>query len=77
MNLIMETAAADAEFVYNELYDQTKRRRACQSTSSRTRGRRSCALNGDVVFEPGLLSTFAASVDAGQTFVAVQHGQRR
>lgn len=71
MNLIMEAAAADAEFVYNELYDQTNTSKSLLKALRLAPAGDVLWLNGDVVFEPGLLSAFASAVKAGQTFVAV------
>jgi CDP-glycerol glycerophosphotransferase len=71
MNLIMEAAAADAEFVYNELYDQTNTSKSLLKALRLVPDGEVLWLNGDVVFEPGLLSAFTPAVAAGQTFVAV------
>ena len=71
MDLIMEAAAADAAFVYNELYDQTN---TCKSLLKALRLAPPGGvlwLNGDVVFVPGLLDELRKHVDAGRTFVAV------
>jgi len=71
MDLIMEAAASDAAFVYNELYDQTN---TCKSLLKALRLAPPGGvlwLNGDVVFVPGLLDELRKHVDAGRTFVAV------
>jgi CDP-glycerol glycerophosphotransferase len=71
MDLIMEAAAADAAFVYNELYDQTN---TCKSLLKALRLAPPGGvlwLNGDVVFVPGLLDALRPHIDAGRTFVAV------
>ena len=71
LGLIMEAAAGDAAFVYNELYDQTN------TSKSLLRGLRLAPpgdllwLNGDVVFVPGLLDELRPYVEAGRSFVAV------
>jgi choline kinase len=71
MDLIMEAAAGDASFVYNELYDQTN---TCKSLLKALRLAPPgdvLWLNGDVVFVPGLLDALRPQIEAGQTFVAV------
>ena len=71
MDLIMEAAAADAAFVYNELYDQTN---TCKSLLKALRLAPPGGvlwLNGDVVFVPGLLDELRKHIEAGRTFVAV------
>lgn len=68
--LIMEAAAADAAFVYNDLFDETN------TSKSLLRGLRMSPpggvlwMNGDVVFTPGLLAFLRGEV-AGGSFVAV------
>ena len=71
MDLIMEAAAGDAAFVYNELYDQTN---TCKSLLKALRLAPPgdvLWLNGDVVFVPGLLDALAPDIEAGRGFVAV------
>ncbi len=71
MGLIMEAAANDAAFVYNELYDQTN---TCKSLLKALRLAPPGGvlwLNGDVVFVPGLLDELRKHIEAGRTFVAV------
>jgi CDP-glycerol glycerophosphotransferase len=71
MDLIMEAAAGDAAFVYNELYDQTN---TCKSLLKALRLAPPgdvLWLNGDVVFVPGLLDELRKHIEAGRTFVAV------
>src|SRR5262249_12604687 len=71
MDLIMEAAAGDAAFVYNELYDQTN---TCKSLLKALRLAPPGGvlwLNGDVVFVPGLLDELRKHIEAGRTFVAV------
>jgi choline kinase len=71
MDLIMEAAAQDAAFVYNELYDQTN---TCKSLLKALRLAPPgdvLWLNGDVVFVPGLLDSLTGHIAAGRTFVAV------
>jgi choline kinase len=71
MDLIMEAAAGDAAFVYNELYDQTNTSKSLLKALRLTPPGDVLWLNGDVVFVPGLLDALAAHVAAGRTFVAV------
>jgi CDP-glycerol glycerophosphotransferase len=71
LDLIMEAAAGDAAFVYNEIYDQTN---TCKSLLKALRLAPPGGvlwLNGDVVFVPGLLDELRKHVEAGRTFVAV------
>jgi choline kinase len=71
LDLIMEAAAGDAAFVYNEIYDQTN---TCKSLLKALRLAPPGGvlwLNGDVVFVPGLLDELRKHIDAGRTFVAV------
>jgi choline kinase len=71
MGLIMEAAADDAAFVYNELYDQTN---TCKSLLKALRLAPPGGvlwLNGDVVFVPGLLDALRPYLDAERSFVAV------
>jgi CDP-glycerol glycerophosphotransferase len=71
MGLIMEAAADDAAFVYNELYDQTN---TCKSLLKALRLAPPGGvlwLNGDVVFVPGLLDALRPHLDADRSFVAV------
>jgi CDP-glycerol glycerophosphotransferase len=71
MDLIMEAAAGDAAFVYNELYDQTNTAKSLLKALQLTAPGDLMWLNGDVVFVPGLLAGLRPRVEAGRTFVAV------
>ncbi|GIJ51505.1 hypothetical protein Val02_83910 [Virgisporangium aliadipatigenens] len=71
MDLIMEAAAADAAFVYNELYDQTNTSKSLLKALTLAPPGDVMWLNGDVVFVPGLLASLRAHMAAGHTFVAV------
>jgi CDP-glycerol glycerophosphotransferase len=71
MNLVMEEAASDAAFVYNELYDQTNTCKSLLKALRLVSGGGVLWLNGDVVFVPGLLAELRGYADAGRTFVAV------
>ena len=71
MDLIMEAAAADAAFVYNELYDQTNTAKSLYKALRLAPPGDVLWLNGDVVFVPGLLESLLSQIEAGRTFVAV------
>jgi choline kinase len=71
MDLIMEAAAGDAAFVYNELYDQTNTSKSLFKALELAPPGGVLWMNGDVVFVPGLLQTLARHIEAGRTFVAV------
>jgi CDP-glycerol glycerophosphotransferase len=71
MDLIMEAAAGDATFVYNELYDQTNTSKSLLKALRLAPAGDVLWLNGDVVFVPGLLDELRPHIEAGQTFVAV------
>jgi CDP-glycerol glycerophosphotransferase len=71
MDLIMEAAASDAAFVYNELYDQTGTAKSLLKALRLAPPGGVLWLNGDVVFVPGLLDTLVPHIEAGSSFVAV------
>ena len=71
MDLVMEAAADDAAFVYNELYDQTNTSKSLLKALRLAPPGPVLWLNGDVVFVPGLLDALLPHVEAGRTFVAV------
>jgi CDP-glycerol glycerophosphotransferase len=71
MDLIMEAAAGDASFVYNELYDQTGTAKSLLKALKLAPPGGVMWLNGDVVFVPGLLEVLVPHVEAGRSFVAV------
>src|SRR5690349_20154824 len=71
MNLIMEAAAEDASFVYNELYDQTNTSKSLLKALRLAPPGDVLWLNGDVVFVPGLLDELLPHIDAARSFVAV------
>jgi choline kinase len=71
MDLIMEAAAGDAAFVYNEIYDQTNTSKSLLKALRLAPPGDVLWLNGDVVFVPGLLAELRKHIDAGRTFVAV------
>jgi choline kinase len=71
MDLIMEAAADDASFVYNELYDQTNTNRSLLKALRLAPPGGVLWLNGDVVFVPGLLDELRPHLAADRSFVAV------
>jgi choline kinase len=71
LGLIMEAAAPDAVFVYNELYDQTNTSKSLLRALRLAPPGGVLWLNGDVVFTPGLLDSLTEHIAAGRTFVAV------
>jgi choline kinase len=71
MDLIMEAAAGDAAFVYNELYDQTGTAKSLLKALRLAPPGGVLWLNGDVVFVPGLLDALVSHIVAGRSFVAV------
>lgn len=71
MDLVMEAAARDAVFVYNELYDQTNTAKSLLKALRLAPAGGVLWLNGDVVFVPGLLDALRGYVGAERTFVAV------
>jgi choline kinase len=71
MDLIMEAAAADAAFVYNELYDQTNTAKSLLKALRLSPPGDVLWLNGDVVFVSGLLDVLVPHIEARRTFVAV------
>jgi len=71
MDLLMEEAAQDAAFVYNEVYDQTNTSKSLLKALQLAPPGDVLWLNGDVVFVPGLLEALRPSMDAARTFVAV------
>ena len=71
MGLIMEAAAAEASFVYNEIYDQTNTSKSLLKALRLAPPGAVLWLNGDVVFVPGLLDHLRPYLAAGDSFVAV------
>jgi choline kinase len=71
MDLIMEAAADDASFVYNELFDQTNTNRSLLKALRLAPPGGVLWLNGDVVFVPGLLDELRPHIDRDRSFVAV------
>ena len=71
LSLVMEAAAGDASFVYNELYDQTNTSKSLLKALRLAPPGGVLWLNGDVVFVPGLLDALRPHLDADRTFVAV------
>ena len=68
--LIMEAAAADASFVYNDLFDETNTSKSLLRALRMSPPGGVLWMNGDVVFTPGLLAFLREEVGGG-SFVAV------
>src|SRR5205814_4382014 len=71
LGLIMEAAAGDASFIYNELYDQTNTAKSLLRALRLAPPGGVLWLNGDVVFVPPLLDALVPYVAQERTFVAV------
>ncbi len=71
MDLVMEAAADDAAFVYNELYDQTNTNKSLLKALRLAPPGGVMWLNGDVVFVPGLIDALRPLIEADRSFVAV------
>lgn len=71
MDLIMEAASGDAEFVYNELYDQTNTSKSLLKALRLAPPGGVLWMNGDVVFEHNLTDELRPYLEADRTFVAV------
>ena len=74
MGLIMEAAANDAAFVYNEVYDQTNTSKSLLKALLLAPPGGALWLNGDVVFVPGLLEELRPYLESERSFVAVNTG---
>jgi choline kinase len=64
-------AFPDAEFVYNEQYDQTNTSKSLMRALQASAPGGVLWMNGDVVFDPAVLVRGAAMVNRDQTFVTV------
>ncbi|MEV0644670.1 phosphocholine cytidylyltransferase family protein [Phytomonospora sp. NPDC050363] len=71
MEQVMEAAAGDASFVYNELFDQTNTSKSLLKALRLAPAGGVLWFNGDVVFEPGLLPELAPVIAEGGSFVCV------
>lgn len=71
MDLIMEAAASDAAFIYNEIYDQTNTSKSLLKGLLLAPPGAVLWLNGDVVFERELLRDVENHIARGVSFVAV------
>lgn len=75
LDLVME-AVPDEVFVYNEQYDRTNTSRSLlKALRAAPRGTGVMWMNGDVVFDPGVLERFRPLIDAGRSCVAVDNAQ--
>lgn len=70
LDLILE-AAPEAVFVYNERFDQTNTCKSLQKALIASHPGPVVWMNGDVVFEPAVLQRLKASIESGQSAIAV------
>ena len=70
MDLLIE-ANPDVSFVYNEIYDATNTSKSLLKALALTGSSPVLWLNGDVVFDPRLLTLVEEAIDAGENFVCV------
>ena len=70
LDLIME-AAPSAVFVYNENYDQTNTNKSLLKALRASHEGPVLWMNGDVVFDPAILTRLRQHIDAGETVIAV------
>ncbi len=70
LELIME-AAPTATFVYNESYDQTNTSKSLLRALRASHDGPVLWMNGDVVFDPAILTRLSKFVDEGQSVIAV------
>ena len=61
----------EATFVYNELYDQTNTSKSLLKALRASGDGGVLWMNGDVVFDPNVLTRVTPLMDAGQSFVVV------
>jgi choline kinase len=71
LELVMEAAAQEAVFVYNESYDQTNTSKSLLKALRASHDGPVFWMNGDVVFDPEVLRRVAAQADAGRSAIAV------
>ncbi|NJD11651.1 MAG: glycosyltransferase [Gemmatimonadetes bacterium] len=69
-DLIMETFP-DLTFIYNQSFDQTNTSKSLLKALRRSHRDSVLWLNGDVVFDPELLTLLLPLIEAGQSFVCV------
>jgi choline kinase len=70
LDLIME-AAPSAVFVYNENYDQTNTNKSLLKALRASHEGPVLWMNGDVVFDPAILTRLREHIDQGKTVIAV------
>ena len=70
LELIME-AAPTATFVYNESYDQTNTSKSLLRALRASHDGPVLWMNGDVVFDPAILTRLSKYIDEGQSVIAV------
>ncbi len=72
LELVME-AFPDAVFVYNEAYDQTNTSKSLLKALKASHDGGVLWMNGDVVFDPQVLTRVLPLMEAEQSFVCVDH----
>jgi len=70
LELILE-AFPDVNYVYNEVYDQTNTNRSLLKALRLSADGGVLWMNGDVVFDPAVLTRVQELIDAGQSFICV------
>lgn len=70
LDLILE-AFPDVTYIYNEAYDQTNTNRSLLKALRLSTGGGVLWMNGDVVFDPGVLDAIRPRMDADESFICV------
>ena len=70
LDLILE-AFPDVSYIYNEAYDQTNTNRSLLKALRLSSAGGVLWMNGDVVFDPAVLSAVRSHIDAEQSFICV------
>ena len=70
LDLILE-AFPDVNYIYNEAYDQTNTNRSLLKALRLSSAGGVLWMNGDVVFDPAVLSAVRSHIDAEQSFICV------
>lgn len=70
LDLILE-AFPDVTYIYNEAYDQTNTNRSLLKALRLSTEGGVLWMNGDVVFDPAVLTAVRGTMDAGQSFICV------
>ncbi len=70
LDLILE-AFPDVNYIYNEAYDQTNTNRSLLKALRLSTGGGVLWMNGDVVFDPAVLTAITPHIEAEQSFICV------